>query len=190
MKQPKKSTSEIERLETSEISKPVATRKSSSFKCGCEWKFSFSFSTLNEGFLCKVTCVSLEHTNGCEPSPAQFSIVKQRLGGTFMCIPKPLAVTLSVVFRGRWHNSRIKELLRQFHVIGRSEQITPMMLANLRHRFEVLTPDQSEWMEENFSVPIEQHDSDMPTHYIGRCATNYVHSQMNNDGGASVVFFL
>jgi hypothetical protein len=110
LKQPKKCTSEIERLETSEISKPVATRKSSSFKCGCEWKISFSFSTLNEGFLCKVTCVSLEHTNGCEPSPAQFSIVKQRLGGTFMCIPKPLAVTLSVVFRGRWHNSTIKEL--------------------------------------------------------------------------------
>ena len=187
LKQPKKCTSEIERLETSEISKPVATRKSSSFKCGCEWKISFSFSTLNEGFLCKVTCVSLEHTNGCEPSPAQFSIVKQRLGGTFMCIPKPLAVTLSVVFRGRWHNSTIKELLRQFHVIGCYEQITPMMLANLRHRFEVLTPDQSEWMEENFSVPIEQHDSDMPTHYIERCAADYVRSQMNEDGGASVV---
>ena len=104
-----------------------------------------------------------------------------------MCIPKPLAVTLSVVFRGRWHNSTIKELLRQFHVIGRSEQITPMMLANLRHRFEVLTPDQSEWMEENFSVPIEQHDSDMPTHYIERCTADYVRSQMNEDGGASVV---
>ena len=85
LKQPKKCTSEIERLETSEISKPVATQKSSSFKCGCEWKISFSFSTLNEGFLCKVTFVSLEHTNGCEPSPAQFSIVKQRLGG-HLCV--------------------------------------------------------------------------------------------------------
>ena len=97
--------------------------------------------------------------------------------------------TLSVVFRGRWHNSTVRELLRNFGVIGCSEPITPMMLANLRRRFENLSPEQSEWMQEIFSVPVDFTNSELSDQdsEIERYAADYVCSQMNEDGGASVV---
>ena len=49
-------------------------RKSSSFKCGCEWKISFSFSKSisGSGIMCTVLSDYLRHTNGCIPTPLQW----------------------------------------------------------------------------------------------------------------------
>ena len=57
------SQSENNNANPSQLLKPVATRKSSSFKCGCGWKLGFSFSHLYHGYQCKVICASLEHNN-------------------------------------------------------------------------------------------------------------------------------
>ena len=69
----------------SKVVKPKQTRKSSSLKCGCQWKVSFYLSKLEIGFFCKVLDVSLSHTNGCTPSREQYFIVKQRLGDKWVC---------------------------------------------------------------------------------------------------------
>ena len=144
---------EENRTNDSTISKPIKRRKSSSYKCGCEWKLSFSFTNCSGGFNCKVTAVFLEHNNGCNPSPLQYSIAKQRVGDGFMEIPKPLAVTLHILFRGRrYHNSTVRELLREHGVVNRDEVITGMMIANLRAKLLTLDADHSKWKETNFTV--------------------------------------
>ena len=137
---PKKSGSASDGSKTDTgISKPLQRRKSSSYKCGCEWKISFSFSRLDVGLMCRVTAVALQHTNGCNPSPLQYSIAKRRVGDGFMEIPKPLAVTLHIIFRGkRYHNTTVRELLREHGVVKRGEVITGMMIANLRAKLLTL----------------------------------------------------
>ena len=152
---PKKSGSASDGSKTDTgISKPLQRRKSSSYKCGCEWKIAFSFSRLDVGLMCRVTAVALQHTNGCNPSPLQYSIAKRRVGDGFMEIPKPLAVTLHIIFRGkRYHNTTVRELLREHGVVKRDEVITGMMIANLRAKLLTLDADHTKWKEDNFFRP-------------------------------------
>ena len=185
---PKKSGSASDGSKTDTgISKPLQRRKSSSYKCGCEWKISFSFSRLDVGLMCRVTAVALQHTNGCNPSPLQYSIAKRRVGDGFMEIPKPLAVTLHIIFRGkRYHNTTVRELLREHGVVKRDEVITGMMIANLRAKLLTLDADHTKWKEDDFCVPknIDELTSEVE---IEKFAAEYIKQQLNEDGGASVV---
>ena len=178
-------------------------RKSSSFKCGCEWKISFSFSKSisGSGFMCTVLSVYLRHTNGCIPTPLQYSIAKQRIGDGLFKVPKPLAVTLHILFRSRgFHNSTVKELLREHGVVQRDEVVTGMMITNLRMKLGTLDADHTKWKEDNLTVSREfnidfgcSHEDGMDSAackiQIEKFASEYVKSHLNEDG-ASVVNLL
>ena len=135
--------------------------------------------------------VSLSHTNGCTPSHEQYVIVKQQLGDKFLNIPKALAGTLHIIFRGgRYHNSTIRALLREHGVVQRDEVITGMMIQNLKHRLSCLDPDHTKWKEVNFSVPKEFDTETCSKEHIEQYAMEYLRDQMNEDGGASVLELL
>jgi hypothetical protein len=64
-------------------------RKGSSKQCGCEWLVRFvpqkgaeesNIEREPGDILIRITALSLIHTNGCEPSPAQLTVQKKRSG--------------------------------------------------------------------------------------------------------------
>ena len=104
-----------------------------------------------------------------------------------MEIPKPLALTLHIIFRGkRYQNTTVRELLREHGVVKRDEVITGMMIANLRAKLLTLDADHTKWKEDIFSVPknIDEITSEVE---IEKFAAEYIKQQLNEDGGASVV---
>ena len=151
--------------------------------------------------MCTVLSVYLRHTNGCIPTPLQYSIAKQRIGDGLFKVPKPLAVTLHILFRSRgFHNSTVRELLREHGVVQRDEVVTGMMIANLRMKLGTLDADHTKWKEDNLTVSREfninfgcSHEDGMDSAackiQIEKFASEYVKSHLNEDG-ASVVNLL
>ena len=109
-------------------------RASSSLKCGCEWRLKMKFRPKLKQT--EIVQAHLLHTNGCVPSKEQLRMCEARRGANVARIPRFLAVTLQVLFKGNAEPCVIRDTLREHHVFSDQQSITPQMLINLKLAIE------------------------------------------------------
>ena len=139
----------------------------------------------------KIVQAHLLHTNGCVPSKEQLRMCEARRGANVARIPRFLAVTLQVLFKGNAEPCVIRDTLREHHVFSDQQSITraPQMLINLKLAIERRRKDVKKAKDFFLQIDLSRRPSNITEDErtsLDRFAAQWILSELRKSSGAVV----